>query len=222
MMLRGDPGREIRAQPTQRRRDRSDWMAMTKRLFVYPLVGVLLAAPLASARAERVRLGGTVALLPIGQAHVEAEGLSESEDTATAVGLGGLVEVQLLTNLAVGFAPRLILNVKGEDGTESGKELDLAFRVIGNVPVGPMVQLYGFAAPGYSVIYIPDWPDELSNPAGFIFGFGGGVGFDINPQFRLAVELGYQIGGQQLSEEGQTVDVEISYLHLGVSAMARL
>jgi hypothetical protein len=195
---------------------------MTKRFVVYPLVGLFLAAPSADARAERVRLGGTVSLLPIGQAHLEAEGVSESEDTATAVGLGALVELQLLTNLAVGLAPRLILNVKGEDGTDSGQELDLALRVIGNLPVGRMVQLYGFAAPGYSIIYIPDWPDELSNPAGFIFGFGGGVGFDIDRHFRLAVELGYQLGAQQVSVEGQTVDLEISYLHLGVSAMARL
>lgn len=195
---------------------------MTKRFLVYPLVGLFLAAPLASARAERVRLGGTVSILPIGQARLEAQGLSESEDTATAYGLGGLVEVQLLSNLAVGFAPRLILKVQGQDATESGKELDLAVRLIGNLPVGHTVQLYGFAAPGYSIIYIPDWPDELSNPAGFIFGFGSGVGFDINPQFRLAVELGYQLGWQQVSEQGETVDVELSYLHLGLSAMARL
>ena len=212
----------MRSYPTQRLSNRSDWMVMPKYSLVYPLVGLFLAAPLASVRAERVRLGGTVSVLPLGQAHVEGEGLSESEDTATAVGIGGIVEVQLLTNLAIGFAPRLLLNVKGEDGTESGKELDLALRVIGNVPVGRMVQLYGFAAPGYSIIYIPDWPDELSNPAGFIFGFGGGVGFDLNPRFRLAVELGYQLGAQRVTEQGETVDLEISYLHLGVSALARL
>jgi hypothetical protein len=196
---------------------------MTKRLLIHSLVGLFfLAAPLASARAERVRLGGTVSLLPIGQAQVEAGEVSESEDTATAVGLGAVVEVQLLTNLAVGFAPRLILNVKGEEATESAKELDLAVRLIGNVPVGEMVQLYGFAAPGYSIIYVPDLPDGISNPAGLILGFGGGVGFDINPRFRLAAELGYQPGEQQISEEGETVDLNISYLHLGVSAMARL
>ena len=197
MMLRRGPGREIRARPTKHLCDRSEWVIMTKRFVVYPLVGLFLAAPIASARAERVRLGGTVSLLPIGQAHIEAEGLSQSADTATAVGLGGVVEVQLLTNLAVGFAPRLILNVKGEDATESGKELDLAVRVIGNVPVGGMVQLYGFAAPGYSIIYVPDLPDEISNPAGFILGFGGGVGFDINPRFRLAVELEISSAGSR-------------------------
>jgi Outer membrane protein beta-barrel domain len=195
---------------------------MTKRFLVCSLVGLFLAAPVASARAERVRLGGTVSLLPIGQAQLQAEGVSETADTATAFGLGGVVEVQLLTNLAVGFAPRLLLNVKGEEDTESAKELDLAVRVIGNLPVGGSVQLYGFAAPGYSIIYIPDLPDEITNPAGFIFGFGAGVGFDLNPRFRLATEIGYQLGGQQVSVEDETLDVEISYLHLGVSAMARL
>jgi Outer membrane protein beta-barrel domain len=196
---------------------------MTRRsLLVYPLAGLFLAASFGSARAERVRLGGTVSVLPLGQIHLEGGGLSESVDTATAFAFGGIAEVQLLTYLAIGFAPRLLFNVKGEDGTESGRELDLALRVIGNVPVGGIVQLYGFAAPGYSVIYVPDWPDELSNPAGFIFGFGGGVGLDLDPRFRLAVELGYQLGGQQVTEQGETLELDISYVHLGVSAMARL
>jgi hypothetical protein len=196
---------------------------MTKRLLlVYSLATLFLAAPFGSARAERVRLGGTVSVLPIGQARIEANELSASEDTATAYGLGGIVEVQLLTNLSIGFAPRLLLNVKGEDGTDSAKELDLALRVIGQLPISRIAQLYGFAAPGYSILYFPDWPDEVSNPAGFIFGAGGGVGFDLNPQFRLAVELGYQLGAQQVTEQGQTAEVETSFLHLGVSAMARL
>ncbi|HTE55128.1 MAG TPA: outer membrane beta-barrel protein [Kofleriaceae bacterium] len=196
---------------------------MTKRsLFIGPLVGLLLAAPLHSARAEHVRLGGTIALLPIGQLHAEARDTSLTADTAVAVGFGGLFEVPLLTNVAVGFAPRLLLHVRGEDGEGSGKELDLAFRLIGNVPVASAVELYGFAAPGYSIIYVPDWPDGLANPAGFIFGFGAGVGFDLTSQFRLGVELGYQLGAQSVSEGGETLDVESSFLHLGVSAMARL
>jgi hypothetical protein len=44
---------------------------MTKRLLFHSLAGFFfLAAPLASARAERVRLGGTVSILPIGQAQL--------------------------------------------------------------------------------------------------------------------------------------------------------
>lgn len=196
---------------------------MTRRsLFICSLVGLFLTGALGSAGAERVRLGATVAMLPIGQAKVEAEGISESADTATAFGLGGVLEVQLLRNLAIGFAPRLLLNVKGEDDEESAKELDLAVRVIGNVAVSPVAQLYGFAAPGYSILYIPEWPEEIDRPAGFIFGFGGGAGFDLDPRFRLAVELGYQLGEQEVTELGETAEIETSFLHLGVSAMARL
>jgi len=196
---------------------------MSKRtLLVFPLVGLFLAAPVGSARAEHVRVGGTVAVLPLGQARLDGEGVSESADTATAYGFGGIVEVQLLRHLAIGFAPRLLVNVKGEGAPESAKELDLALRVIGNVPVGRIAQLYGFAAPGYSIIYVPDLPDEVGSPAGFIFGIGGGVAFDVGPHLRLAAELGYQLGAQQLTESGQTLDVEIDFLHVGVSAMARL
>jgi hypothetical protein len=183
-------------------------------------VVLLLAAPLGAARADNLRLGGTVSVLPVGQLHAEAEGFgSQSADTATAVGLGVMFEVQVLTNVAVAVAPRLLLNVKGEDDDQSAKELDLAFRLIGNVPVSRLAQLYGFVAPGYSILYVPDWPDGLDNPAGFVFGLGAGVAFDVNDQLRLAGELGYQFGAQKVSEQGQTLELESSYLHLGFIAM---
>jgi hypothetical protein len=212
--------------PTQPRPVRSEYDRMIKLklrpCLLCPLLTLLLAAPAGPALADHVRVGGTVSILPVGQIHAAAEGFgSDSADTATAVGLGGMVEIQLATNVAVGFAPRLLLNVKGEDGDESAQELDLAVRLIGNAPVGGVTQLYGFVAPGYSILFIPEWPDEVGNPAGFIFGLGGGAAFDLNPQFRLGCELGYQLGWQQVTEQGATLELQTDFLHLGMTAMAR-
>ncbi len=187
-----------------------------------PLLTLLLAAPAGLARADQVRVGGTVSILPVGQLHASAEGVgSDSVDAATAVGLGGLVEVPLTNNLAVGLAPRLLLNVKGEDGDESARELDLAVRLIGSVPVGGVTELYGFLAPAYSILFIPDWPDGVADPAGLALGLGGGASFDLSPQFRLGGEIGYQLGWQQVTEQSDAIELETDFLHIGVTAMAR-
>jgi len=192
-------------------------------LFSLLFLGLTLPARSVLADVGEVRVGGTVSILPVGELHAEVEDFgSETVDAVTAFGLGGVIEVQILTHLAVGFMPRLLLNVKPEDEDGgSAEELDLLLRLTGFVPVGDTVQLYAFAAPGYSVLFIPDWPGELSNPTGFIFGLGGGTAVDINPRLRLTAELGYQFGNQGLTEQGRSVELETSYLHVGMSAMAR-
>lgn len=184
------------------------------------VAGLSLLVALGSARADRLRVGGSFSMLPIGQIKLSVEGDSDSVDTETAFGFGGNLEYQLHPNFALGFAPRVLLNVKAEDADESAKEVDLALRLIGGAPVAPNIQLYGFGSPGYSMLFLPD--NDEDNPAGFIFGLGGGVGFDINPQFRLAGEIGYQFGFQQADVQGITVEVETSFFHLGVVAMAML
>jgi hypothetical protein len=183
--------------------------------------GLSLFVALGSARADRLRIGGSFSIHPVGQIKAGV-GDTDTVDTETAFSLGGALEYQLHPNFAIGVAPRLILNLKAEDSTESAKEFDLALRLVGGAPVAQNIQIYGFGAPGYSMLFPADWPEELDNPAGFIFGLGGGVGFDINPQFRLAGELGYQFGSQQVSEDGVTLDVNTSFFHLGVVAMALL
>lgn len=192
----------------------------TRIVLVSIMVGIALSGSLGSARAERLRVGGSVSVLPVGEIEASVGNQSASADTEMATALGGVIEYQIGPNFAIGFTPRVIFNIKPEDAEESAEELDLVLRLIGNVPVGVNVDLYGFAAPGYSVLYVPDWPDGVDDPAGFLFGLGGGVALDVNPQFRLAAELGYQLGGQEVEVQGRTLDVHTSFLHLGVVAMA--
>jgi len=175
-----------------------------------------------SARAD-TKLGGAVQLLPVGSITAAAGGDSETTDADTAVGLSGFVEFGLGPNLSIGLAPRLLLNVKGESGTESAEQLDLAVRLVAGTAVGTgNTRVYGFIAPGYSVLFIPDWPDGISNPAGLILGFGGGLAFKVQPGLELTTEIGYQLGFQSVTEMGETLDLTTKFLHLGFGVLARL
>lgn len=184
------------------------------------LATLALAAP---AAAQSFGVGGGVELVPVGELHVEDDSGSLTVDTETAFALAGRAEFAVNPNFAVAFAPRLVLNLKGEDGTESAKQLDLNVRFVGGAPVGGgTTRLYGYAAPGYSLIFLPDWPDELSNPAGFVLGFGGGAGFRVAPQVEVTAEIGYQLGFQEVSEAGQTVEVSSNLLHVGAGLLMSL
>ena len=113
-------------------------------------------------------------------------------------------------NLYVGVAPQLILNVKGKDDSSSGQELDLFARIMGRYPVADKVQLYGYLAPGFSIIFPPDLPG-VSNPTGFVLGFAGGVSYSITPTLFGSGEVGYQIGFQSTGGS----DLKTRYLHIG-------
>jgi len=170
------------------------------------IIAVVLA-PL-SARAD-LHLGAQVNVMPVGT--IEAGAIST--DAAVAFGLQGFIDYGLTRNFYIGAAPQLILNVKSKDSDSSAQELDLFGRVMLRLPVAPGIQLFGYLAPGYSVIFVPDKPPGVSNPTGFVLGFAGGISYSFTRELFLAGELGYQIGFQ--STDGN--DFRSRYLHIGLA-----
>jgi hypothetical protein len=175
----------------------------------------------------RIWLGGQLGLSPIGTLKAEALGTSISSDAATAFEVGGRAEFQVTPLLSIGFAPSILLNVKGKDADNSGSQLDLPLRLAVGGVVAPQIRLYGFAAPGYTILFPPSSSSGNTNhPSGFMIGFGGGVGFRVAPRFSLNGELGYQF--RFLSETdmvgGQSVDAsaQFNYLTFMVAAVAGL
>jgi hypothetical protein len=171
------------------------------------LVAVIVLAFGAPARAHS-HAGGAFKLMPVGTI---TAGIG-STDAAFAFAIQGFIDVEIVRYLYIGFAPQLILNVKGQDDTGSaGQELDLFARVMGRYPIASNVQLYGYLAPGFSVIFVPDKAPGFSNPTGFVLGFAGGVSYSITPRLFIAGELGYQWGFQS---SGGT-DFKTRYLQIG-------
>lgn len=177
--------------------------------------------------APRVWLGGHLGLSPIGTFKAELLGVNGSVDAATAFEIGGRVEVAVLPFLSLGLAPSLLLHVRSTEASNSGSLLDLPLRVAVGGDVAPKIRVYGFAAPGYTILFPPaDAMGNTTHPSGFMIGFGGGVGVRVAPRFALAGELGYQFRFLSETETvgGQPVDVsaQFNYLTFTVAALARL
>ena len=153
--------------------------------------------------ASKVWAGGHLGLSPIGTIEASSGNLTLSSDAATAFEIGGLIEFRAAPMLSIGFAPALLLNVKDTSANRSGSELDLPLRVAVGAEVAPRVRLYGFASPGFSILFPP--PDSQGNtvhPSGFMLGFGGGVGYQVAPRFMVTGELGYQFRFLNTTQQG--------------------
>jgi len=197
------------------------------------LVAVAVVPRLAQAQGmtesqpAKLWLGGQLGLSPIGTLKADAFGMSASSDAATAFEVGGRAEYHITPLLAIGFAPSILLNVKSKDADNSGSQLDLPLRLIAGGEVAPKIRVYGFAAPGYTILFPPsDSMGNTTHPSGFMIGFGGGVGYRVAPRFSLNGELGYQFRFISETESlgGQSVDVsaQFNYLTFMVAAVAGL
>lgn len=170
-------------------------------------------------------VGGHLGLSPFGSLESEAQGMSKSTDPATAFELGARFEYQVTPMVSIGIAPTILFGVKGKDETDSSSQLDLPLRVTVGGEVAPRVRIYGFAAPGYSVLFPPSsGTGDTQHPSGFMIGFGGGVGYRIAPKFTLGGELGYQFRFLSVTEDvlGQSIDVSAkdNFLTFSVAATA--
>ncbi len=177
------------------------------------------------ASGPKLWLGGHLGLSPLGTVKAEALGMSVSNDAGTAFELGGRVEYQVAPFLSIGIAPAILLGVKAKDATDSASQLDLPLRVAIGGEVAPRIRLYGFAAPGYTILFPPsDANGNTTHPSGFMIGFGGGAAFRLAPKFTLAGELGYQFRFLSDTEQvlGQSVDVSAqdNFLTFTVAATA--
>jgi hypothetical protein len=176
----------------------------------------------AASEAGAFRLGGHASLLPVGKFRVSAGGDSFSESTSVAFGVGGSVQYQINNSIGLDFAPRFLFNVKGQDGTTSAEQLDLVARVLIGASVGEGgARAYGFAGPGYSIIFLPN-EAELDDPKGLLLALGGGFLYPVNPELWFVGELGYQIGQQKVREGGQSATIATNYLSFTAGVLVDL
>ena len=176
----------------------------------------------ASVKAD-THIGGGLHLLPGGTFEISNGTDSESQSLGTAFGMTGLVDFDVHPNLSIGVAPRLILNIKPEGETDAAKQFDLAVRFTGGAPVGAgNIRMFGFLAPGYSTMFFPNSDSNIDNPAGVVLGFGGGLAFALQPGLELTGELGYQMGFQSVSVNGETFGITTDFMHVGIGILAAL
>jgi hypothetical protein len=178
-----------------------------------------VAGGLATAPIGRMRLSFSLVPAPLGSFSTNVLGSDMSFDTAIAFGLRPAFDFSINDYFFVGIAPQLMLNVKSEDEDDAGKALDLMVRVGGHAPVAETVHLFGYLAPGYSIIY-PSFGDE--DPAGFALGIAAGAIYSFPGSLFLVADIGYQIGFQEVTVLGADFDAKLSYLLIGLGVGAKL
>ena len=175
---------------------------------------VALAVP-AVASAGGLTAAAQVQLIPVGTLAFEGGGIDTSESTDLAYGIGAQVDYWVNEQISVGFAPRFVLNLRPDSETESATQLDLAVRAQYNHPVNDQVKAFGFLAPGYSILSLPEEAGDLS-PKGLIIGLGAGVRYGVNDKLFVQGEAGYTLGFQGGTEQGVDYTFKSNLLHLGV------
>jgi hypothetical protein len=190
-------------------------------LLAIPMLATTAFAQDAAGPAPKMRLGAQVEILPLGTLEASAGGQSSSTDADIAYGIGATFDYDITPNFSIGAAPRFIFNVNGKDSNDdAGKQLDLRVRATAHFPVAPQIQIYGFVAPGYSIVMLPSGAG-IDDPKGFAIGFGGGLTYDVAPKVFLSGEVGYQLGFQSTKVLDQDLDAKTRYLSIGLGAGAR-
>lgn len=180
--------------------------------------GRALAAPSGDA-AGTLRVGLNLVPEPFGQFTASVQTpigtVSGSQDTAFAFGFAPYLDYLLHPNLFVGFSPVYSVHVKGDNSNgDSSQQLDLLIRAGAQLPLAAGLQVFGYLAPGYSVIMIPN----ADNPSGFVLGLHAGATYNVNDKVYALFQLGYQFGYQSTSN----ADVKDDLFQFGLGIGSRI
>jgi hypothetical protein len=146
-------------------------------------------------------------------------GFDQSYGTQFAYGLGLNFDYQVIPLLSIGFAPRVVFNVNGNNSDFNSAELlDLRLRAAVGKEVMPKLRVYGIGTMGWGVTFdgIPDLEGNTVNFNGFTIGFGGGASYAIAPKLRLFGELTYEFGFENHDDGGE--HIQFLDLAFGIAA----
>ena len=185
----------------------------------FAILAVLLAVPAAAHADDLTQRKGLVGadfeLMPTGSVTANFAGGNEAtSDLQTAYAVGAYFESEVAPHVAIGFAPRYILNLNtANSNSDASNELDLRARITVGAPVIPRFRVYGWAAPGYAIIFPPDSVQVNNNkvhPNGFIIGVGGGASYRLAEDVRVFFEMGYQWGFESWSATGTVLGTTVT------------
>jgi hypothetical protein len=110
------------------------------------------------------------------------------------------------------------------DGPAAGSETDLHARIGANSRLTESWHLFGYLAPGYSVLVSPTTGlPRSTNPRGLVVAGSVGTAVDLHPALYFTLELGYQEGFQvDRVDTGPPVDHSTRFVHVGMGLGLRL
>jgi hypothetical protein len=123
-------------------------------------------------------------------------------------------------HLFVGFAAAYTFHIVARGTTaDAATAFDLTVRFGGSLPVAPKVTVYGYVAPGYSLM---QGAPQGTEPQGPIVGLHAGALLDLTPAWFAALELGYQAGFQRSSFNQMEDPANASFFQTGVGVGLRI
>lgn len=161
----------------------------------------------------KMRLSLDIVPAPFGKLKASAQGVDASSDAALAFGIRAVFDYSINDYLFVGFGPQVLFNVIEKDapsGSNASKQYDLSARVGGHAPIADNVHLYGFLAPGYSIVTSSG--DNSETAKGPSLGIAVGALFSVpGTNFFLNGELGYHMTFLTYSVGGSSIDIKTNY-----------
>lgn len=177
------------------------------------------AAPGAEAPAPKIWIGGGLELSPVGSVD---NGMA-SADTDIFYGVDIVALYSVTPMVAVGVAPRYLLNIKGKDqqGGDSASMYDIRAVGVFHKEVASKISLMGMGGVGYASISIPDQGGvSIPAPAGLTLSFAGGAGYALSPKLVATAMLSYELGFQSVDVGGQSADYKFNHLAIGLGIIA--
>jgi hypothetical protein len=113
---------------------------------------------------------------------------------------------RVLPFLSVALAPEMLFNMQ-PNAEAAAHELGIFVQATGHLALSDRWDFDLFAAPGYSMVLIPDARDAR----GLAFRVGGGPMYHLDKGLSVVAEFSRQIGFQQTERSGRDVDMRTSF-----------
>lgn len=157
-----------------------------------------------------MRLGINLVPMPYG-----STGGDQTVTTSFAFGVMPAFDYLVHPNFFVGIGPTYTFNVKAKDFTgDAASQFDILLRLGGGAPVAEKIHLFGYLAPGYSLIM----PSSGDSAKGLTVGAHAGAIYELATALFLNGTVGYQVGMQKLME----LDAKTNYLQVALGVGMRL
>ena len=114
--------------------------------------------------------------------------------------------------ISVALVPRYLPSRHAElDPSSTFSQLDLAVRVAGHYAITPELDVFGFVAPGYSVLFTNN-----DGAAGAVLAIGIGAAYAVARHVELDATLAYDYGDQHSNDGALTAPRQLAF-SLGVA-----
>jgi hypothetical protein len=108
------------------------------------------------------------------------------------------------------------------EGPAEGSEIDIRARIGASSYLTEAWQLFGYLAPGYSLLVPTRGARTPNGPRGLVIAGAVGAAVDLLPALFLSGEIGYQEGFQTGQQEGVTFDHQTRFMQVGLSLGVRI